>query len=305
MVQLKRGTGSKIRKLALPVEPISVDPEGFIVLRGRYNQADWNILYSQRKVARNKSGDFLLKIPVDQQTSEFELLEVSPTGQVNGEQLKLVFVGDFKAYQARNAQTKVPLGLSFGVGPSLVMYQETDLPDRTQIALTVKASFSRIIFPPHWDIGLSGYYTLMPLSVTTEPGIRFLGLNGRIGYIVPGVKAPWRFAVMAGYYFTTTMVEGDAYGFKNMSGPQLFPVLSRRIGPNSAVGGYFKFSPVTSGANPLSFQNREFAMGFNFTRFLKNAKSWNISADVASFKLNVEGFAISSTSYSLGFGYGL
>jgi hypothetical protein len=289
-----------------------VDPEGFVVIRGRYNQADWNILFSQKRVARNKAGDFLLKIPVNDEVSEFELLEVGPLGQVNRERVKLTFVGDFKAYQARNAEGDKPLGLSFGIGPSYVMYTESAPPNSTvapiaqnQMALTAKAGYTRMLFPPNWDFGLSGYYTVMPLSTSYTPGIRFLGLNARVGYIVPSVKAPWRFAVMGGFYYTTTMVDGDSYGFKNMAGPQLFPVLSKRINNNTAIGGYFKFSPVTTGASPLAFNNREIAGGLNFTRFLKGGKSWNVSLDVASFALNIGDIAINSTSYSLGFGFGL
>ncbi len=304
-MQVQRAAQAKIANLSFPAEPVPVNPEGFVVIRGRYNQADWNILFSQKRVARNKAGDFLLKIPINQPTTEVELLEVGPLGQVNREKMNFVFVGDFKAYSARNQDTQKALGLSIGVGPSYISYTESGLPDRTQIAITAKAAFTRMLFPPHWDFGLSGYYTVMPVSVSPEPGIRFLGLNARVGYIVPGIKAPWRFAVMGGYYFTTSMVEGDAYGFKNMAGPQLFPVLSKRINPNTALGGYFKLSPVTSGAEPLAFRNRELAFGMSFTRFLKNAKSWNISLDIASFKLNISNIAISSTSYSLGFGYGL
>jgi hypothetical protein len=78
----------------------------------------------------------------------------------------------------------------------------------------------------------------------------------------------------------------------------------RALRKGEAVSAYFKFSPISDGFTVLSLTNREIAGGLSYQRALSNGHPLTISADVASLTLTLSGVTISSTTFSLGAGYG-
>jgi hypothetical protein len=89
-----------------------------------------------------------------------------------------------------------------------------------------------------------------------------------------------------------------------MSGPQLFPAVRRLLRSGDTVVGYFKFSPMTDGIQPLALSNHEVAFGGAYLRSLKEGRTVNATLDVASFVVTIGSTRIRSSSVSIGAGYG-
>lgn len=93
---------------------------------------------------------------------------------------------------------------------------------------------------------------------------------------------PWRLSVYAGAYYTTMVTSAEGVGYHNVTGPQLYPVISRALaGGRSSLSAYFKYSPVFSGFSVLDLSaSRELATGLGFTHPLglvmrDSGLSWN------------------------------
>lgn len=171
------------------------------------------------------------------------------------------------------------------LGVTSVHYKEGDT-NYSAIALTGKIS-TRYALSPRWDLGGSMYLTLMPLKQTpSDNTARFLGVNARIGYSPKIIPSPWRLSLLTGLYYTRMFVSNDAFGFTDMVGPQLFPVLARLFSTGDSAMIYLKFSPVTNQLSLLSFSNRELAAGFTFARLMKNGHALTFSLDYANMSLD-------------------
>jgi hypothetical protein len=143
-----------------------------------------------------------------------------------------------------------------------------------------------------------------------ETTARFIGANFRIGYAVPRIREPWRLLLMVGGYYTTMNVSPNTFGFRNLSGPQFFPVLRRAMDSGDSVSTYFKISPVSAGGVSLTnLASRELAFGITYNKNLKNGHSIPFSIDYSNLKSSVEteeGTAtvpVAVTSLTFGIGY--
>ncbi|MEK6579955.1 MAG: hypothetical protein AABZ55_12065 [Bdellovibrionota bacterium] len=291
------------------IEVVSV-PEGeayFVSVPGSFNAEDTALLTDREQVAISEKGDFLLKIPVKGENSSVDFLSVSPFGTLKREKLGVSFPG-WNAFLAKRKSPALGTRRFFvtpSLGLTLINYTQTGLTPFSETALTGKVS-ALYYLAPRWDIGLASFFTLIPVTSTVpENKIRFLGVNGRIGYVVPWVKSPWRLSLMTGVYFTTTFVPGSTFGFENMTGPQLFPVLTRVWNNGRSSTFYFKFSPVTAQFTPLALSNREIAGGGSYGFRLKNGHAMSIAMDVSSIQLTLENTQIKATTFSLGVGYSM
>ena len=204
-------------------------------------------------------------------------------------------------------------GKSFGstmvsLGFSYITYKQTNIKDFSEMAVTAKASYLRLLPWARWTIGLSSFFTALPIT-TSIPGIsaRFLGINLRVGYQVARIKAPWELAVLTGWYYTSMFVTNDYLGFRNLAGPQLYPVLTRHLTLRDSAFCYAKYSPVTNGLSLsfLSFSDRELAAGGGWIHGLKNGHPLSVTLDVANIGFAYRSSTISSSSVSLGVLYGL
>jgi hypothetical protein len=77
------------------------------------------------------------------------------------------------------------------------------------------------------------YATLLPLTETgSSDAIHYLGGSVKIGYLFSRTVDPavWRFRLAGGIYYTTTWVTQNAFGFRNLIGPELVPSIARNIG---------------------------------------------------------------------------
>lgn len=280
----------------------------FVRLEGVYSRQNSVLLWGEKVATRTDergSQSFVLEVPLTGDLTSVRLFAVDLVGNVENEEA-IVSVPDLQARLARSRTVEPSrYQVSVAVGYSVCSYRETLVPDFSQTALTAKASLGYVLAPPRWDLGISGYFTALPLTANrADASLRFLGVNLRAGYALPAVAEPWRLAIMAGLYYTTTFVTGDAFGFQNMAGPQIFPVLRRSVDSRNSVSAYFKYSPILSGVVP-SFSSSEIASGASWSRLLSGGGNVSVSIDVARLGINIGGVLdIVSNSATIGTAYG-
>ncbi|MGE0616375.1 MAG: hypothetical protein AB7P04_12115, partial [Bacteriovoracia bacterium] len=222
------------------------------------------------------------------------------------------------------------------LGPTYVFYQEDSVPAFHYTALTTKISLSYFLFPPRWDLAFNAFITALSLSQTDlnvdprpeeqrgsaagtsrfysspnantiKPTVRFLGVNGRIGYAFPFVSPPWKLSLHAGWYLATMLVSSSVMGYRNMVGPQIFPMISRTFSGGSTMFLYAKFSPILG----LTFSNREIATGLGYLVMLKNGHPVTFNLDYANLYFRFSSVnlpapvTVQSNSLSFSLGYGL
>jgi hypothetical protein len=283
-----------------------------VTLEGTWEREGWNLLRSTKFVTVDpKTHEFRFTIEMGSGKVTFvELTAVGPLGEVEFERVAVYFK---EAKEAKDDALAAPPKRDFvmvSAGPTLLNYKETGVADYSMVATTVKASYTRLLFPPRWDFAVNTFFNLFPIT-QNQPGVdlRFLGINGRIGYSVPNMPDPWSLSVMFGYYYITTFVNGNALGFENLAGPQFFPVVRRRFRNLDSAYFYLKYSPLTDGVS-LSFlspSNRELAFGGGYSHPLSNGHPLGASLDVSdfSFIVPVRNKSVSYQSYSLSVAYGL
>lgn len=289
-------------------------------LDARYERKNWTMLLNNRRVSLGSKGKLDFPVPIRGVRQQFRLTAVGPTGEVEMMDFRI----EFPSFDQWAADQRDPLKKrhSFSVtgGFSLLDYRETltsaELTQAqrdslssnlSQTAFTAKVSYLYNWRPPRWDLGFTGYINVMPLT-SSQPGTtaRFLGLNGRVGYVIPGIKEPWRVSLMTGIYFTTMLVTNSSFGFNGQMGPQLFPVVRRMFGNGDTIAGYFKFSPVGSGFALRSLADREIGGGLAWThRFQGTRNAISVAVDAADLSLLIDEFEIQSKSLSFSVGYAL
>lgn len=307
------GSKNKINDLQLNHEALEVQTEivdgksqEFVILRGKYSQPKkWALIVNTDKVKVGDDGHFEVKMPCQgNEKLDLQLKAIGPFGEVEGEEvsIELIRIRDPEQNISSNKIVVVP-----ELGLSTISYQETGISNYSEIALTAKVSARRQIFSPRWDLGVNTYFTLLPLKKSTDVTVRFLGANLRVGYVFPFFQPLWKLTLYGGGYYTTMFVTKNQFGFDNMGGPQLFPMLQRTLKNDQLLRGYLKISTVsTDKTNSLfSFKSRELAVGLTYVRPLSNRHLLSVSADLAQLKLTFAKATIQSTSFTLGCGYSL
>jgi hypothetical protein len=281
------------------------EPHSIVFVEGTFRRQGWYILLGNRPLQVSpKDGSFRLRVPYSPRPRSFTFKAVGPHGSTVAESITIRFPPR-DPLRTPDGRPPSPWGqLSLGANLSAISYKDSRIADFSELGLTVKGSYTKALWGSTWDVGASFYFTALTLSSSTGETARFLGVNGRIGYVLPAVREPWRLTLLGGTYYTTMFVPSRRFGFKSMAGPQLFPVLRLRRGGVSIVG-YLKFSPVTDGTQFLAISNREVAGGGAYLIPLKRGGVVSFTLDVANLALKIRTVTISSTSVSLGCALGL
>lgn len=236
-----------------------------------------SIFYKNEVIATSdtKSKDFSVVIKLTGEVTEFVLSKVDArggiqkiTGTVNFDQYASVVYksGDRKKWSVIPA-----LGFTY------YNYTETYVGTINMVGLTFKVTGSYRL-SDRFDLGANSYITVLPLFTSdTSRTTRFWGVNARLGYKTSWLPAPWAFYLKGGYYYTTMLVSPSDHGFTDMNGPQIYPVVTRRIGKGMGHA-YFKYSPIAQ----LSLSNRELAGGLGYHHQLDGNRTLSFELDVAN-----------------------
>lgn len=250
--------------------------------------------------------EFKTAIHLKGDRTEAHLKIVDFSGKVRLYKLVIMFPDWAKTKGASRFAVKSSL-ITPSLGVSQISLTQTNLATFSMTALAVKVAYQHQ-FSRKMDFGGNIFFT--PISfATSRPSskVQFLGVNARVGYISGLVEEPWRLSLQAGIYFNTMFVSGDSFGYRDVGGPQFFPVLRRLLSSGDSVQAYAKYSPIVSGVSVMSLANRELAIGGGWIHLLPNRHPLSIHADYASlnFTLSNPNREIAVSSISLSAGYGL
>ncbi len=289
--------------------------ESNLNLRGkleRDSSSKWHVIWNEKSFDINKDGSFLIDIPFDADLQRLELALVGPKGEVEYHfyQLKLELpavpkedggttLGPDFADIEFNKKLNRRFFISPGLGLSSLSYSQTSVDPYHSIVMTAKVSSNYLLFPPKWDLGFTGFFNFVSISKSSPVDVRFLGLNLRLGYIFPEVKAPWRLSLYGGWYYSTMFASDSSFGYKNISGPQFFPALRRNLNNGHALSTYFKFSPISNNFGFFSLSNNEIATGVSYL-IPTEKHTYSISIDYARISFFDGEVEINSNSLSLG-----
>lgn len=310
-----------IPKLALNPGPFPItlphpgDPDSkpVVTLEGTFQTPNWTLLL----LATGKSipltpprGQFRIRLTISQAKSSLYLAAVARSGQAMKAKIHLA-VREWPQMEAKiRSLTPAPSRFHWGFGAGLthLNYIQDGIPSISSILVSTKGGIEYWLKPQTWSIGLSGYFSSLPLmSSPSGYSLSFLGVNARVGYHFPEIATGWHLGLMAGYYFATTFpssTSAASFGYANLGGPQLYPTLSRRFGSGSSASLYLKFSPVSDQLTILSLSNHEIASGLSY-QFRPDARQrgFSLGLDWAKLTVSQSGVQGSSTTLSLSTGY--
>jgi len=256
-----------------------------VSLTGKFQRADWSLLFRDTSITPQASdGSFSIDVTLRGPRTPVLFQAISPFGQVEKAQGEIVFSGWDRIAQKWKPGPTWGGSLSAGLGVSLIAFTQSNVQPLNMKALTFKASYGYRFKNSRLDLGMSSFFTALPLTYS-EVTIRFFGFNGRVGYAIPGINAPWRISLMAGAYYTTTFADAMV-GYQHVGGPMFFPVLQRAFAKGAAFAAYFKFSPISDGMQFLDMSSREIAGGI----------SWSepVGRNRLSFSLDISDLQITS-----------
>lgn len=296
----------------VPVEILkegSPDQEIVATLKGRFKHGQWNLLGPDQNILspmdpEEQKRPFELKVPLTSDRTPVHFISVGPFGKVEEATVFIVYHNYVSSSEGANELPSLGGGWGVGLGVSSITYSQTTLPDLSEIALTPKVSYQHPL-SHHWDLGGNIFMTALPIT-TNQSGVSayFLGINVRAGYSLPIIPKPWTLSIAVGGYYTTMTSSGRDFGYRNMFGPQVFPVLRRSLGPKNMIGTYFKYSPVTGGGSPFNFSSHELATGLSLTHLLANRKSISFTLDYSQITVQISPIVATNTAITGGASYG-
>lgn len=275
-----------------PVLQISKSGKYFVVLHGRYRKNLGEILYENRPISRKQDGSFDIRVFLGSEKSEFSIREVNPSGSTSIETYKLLLPNK-KSWKSSKNWAITP-----GIGVTLITYEQPTV-SLSELLLTVKLLGSYSL-TEKWSIAGSGFYNILPLqSTSVTQKIQFIGSNVRVGYKITFPSTDFKVFLMAGWYYNTSISTPSNFGYKDMYGPQIFPVFQKAVF-GQPLSIYFKYSPIMNGSSFLGLSSAEMATGLSYEIY----RGIGVTLDLAHFTLLLtSGGMAQSNSYTLGTAY--
>jgi hypothetical protein len=273
----------------LDIENLGDRAHYYAVIDGHYLRKNWILIIGRVKVPRDPAdGHFKIKTELLDRQKQLNLASIGPDGQIEFQTIKITY--------SRFPIEKRPTRNSFalGLGVTHMWYTQDASSFASPVSymedtLTLKGSYVYRLAPPHWDLGFSAFVSTLTFGSSLEgTSVRSLGVNARIGYNIPIGHTAWTFSIMGGLYYTTMFVSPSTFGFQNLAGPQLFPVIRRTLSNQDTLSFYAKYSPVSSGSFSLQPSSREIAGGFTYNYLLQNGHSIPVSLDISNLKATAQ-----------------
>jgi hypothetical protein len=270
--------------------------KSYAVIEGTYPVKDSILLANSFPVKITDNGEFTIAAPLTGNFTMLSLKTVDVLGAVSTQRVYIQKLEREKPFE------RIRVGVQLGV--STISFTETGLDNINEISLVTKADLTYTLSPHYSDIGINAYYTALILTKNNETSLQFVGANLRYARTIFGAKTPWQVRLMGGWYFTSTLVDNDAYGYKNVSGPMIFPVLRHTIDQDKSWFIYGKYSPVSSGFSfSLATGSSEIAGGGGYTWTIGKSTLASVTLDASKLSLvdTQSGLSVENSTLGLGF----
>lgn len=253
---------------------------------------------------RPSDGAFQFYVVMRNTLTEVRLASIDPTGKPEYARYVFKIYGGWvppNHTRVVEVTDRPPSGSMFiGVSVAPITYRETntsanfDSVNLSEIAITANLGYAFRIGDTRttrWSGQFLTYITALPVAATYDPPIRFLGLNARLGYDFMAPGQPWVLSLFAGYYYLGTFVAGSVYGYSQLTGPQIYPAITRNFDRFKSMRMYVKYSPVNGDGGLFAPANRELAIGMSYRTTL-GEKRFPIS-----FNFDISDMTATSTAF--------
>lgn len=282
----------------------------FVRIRGEYPEILSSLVSGNMRAKIAEDGRFELLIPITGALTQADILSIDAYGVTAKEQYDIEFPA-WDAYRAR-MQAKydaerngIPNPLSISLGLSQISYAETQLEDYSATVMTGKVNYVRPFLAPRWNLGVGGFVTILNLKENYPAKVRFLGINARLGYSLIKNPKRWRAGIYFGAYYTTMNVKDNRFGFYDINGPQIFPVVRRVFNQGRSISFYLKFAPLVSNSSLLTFSSREIATGLEYIYNYNGGRSHGVQLDLSSLVLKLPSQTMRLNTVSLSMSYAI
>jgi hypothetical protein len=298
--------------LKVVIRTFGTSKESSLVVQGRLKgEGRGKIFCEGHSFSVSADGEFELEVSYNGQSTRLDLAFISPSGSIAYETLNYR-IKPLPVEDLRQVPEAIPViefnreldrraYFALGTGISSIRYSQSDslFTDYRSTVWSIKGAFNYFLAPPVWDLGISGFMNLSTLASNSTADVRFIGANARIGYVFPGVEKPWRLALYGGWYYSTMVADNLSFGYRNISGPQVYPTLRRAFANGTALSSYLKFSTIADRLGLLNLGNNEFAAGLSYL-IPVFGNPYLIGLDYARLRFAIQGRQIETSSWSLG-----
>jgi hypothetical protein len=270
--------------------------------------SDYQVVVRGRSYPLTDAGMIEISIPWHSPRRRVPVKIVDAFGEVIETTVTLVGTDPKTLIRIEDAYLASKANLSTGLGYTQAAYTETGARTNSYSAslLTLTADYQ---YPlgrrGTWTLQGSGYFSLTSLQQSNPDDARYLGLNARLIYRFPFSTERLDLRIAGGAYFLTMFVPTESFGFRNLSGPQLYPTLRLQFPGVAVFRTFFKYSPVSDRLSLMNLANNEIATGLSVASpsILKQRLSLNYN--YAAVNLNLMGIDIQNISHSFSLSYSL
>jgi hypothetical protein len=274
-------------------------------IQGSLPDSDWSVLHGTRPIVVGKK-DFTFPLTLISPVSTIEVVLIDPLGNAYPQRVKFTAPDWNHSVEALQVFQLQRSTLGVALGPASINFQQTDVPTYTQTAISVTAFYTRPL-SIRMDGNLTVFGTALPLSSSrNDVKVRIFGLNARLGYNPLRLKHPWYLSLMGGVYYNTMMTTPSVFGYRNVAGPQLYPLIRYRMNNRSSISTFLKFSPVSrKGFDFLGLSSYEASTGVTYGTPLGGTTGMVIAANYSHLKLALPELGASLTLKTISFSVGI
>ena len=196
---------------------------------------------------------------------------------------------------------------NFGLEIRSVNYSQTNLNNLNETMLAPVISYQEQ-FAKRWSFQAESFIDAVrdvPFATNQNNDMaRFWDSNADIIYSIPLRSPNWSIGIAGGFYYMTTFSSGESFGFTNLWGPEIYPIV--RFVPNNknTFEFYFKYAPVLS-QMPFNFSNNESNAGIEWTKITRAKRSVSFKVELLQDSLAQGSSFTKSTAVNLGILFGV
>lgn len=296
--------GKSITFLKWNKDSILVESTSFLHytdIQGRFDQKVTQATLNSKQIPLKDDGSFDVHFGFPGESKVFTITAIDANNRIYRSKYRIVPIDHQEVVLEKMTPNR--WRFSAGAGVTTLSFRQRNVVPFSQQAVTVKGSAAFKITPEKLELGLSGFYNLVPFGTTSPVGykIQYLGVNGRLSWNLLGAPSPIRINLSAGAYYNTSV---SRIGFANMYGPQFYPEFVFVFNNGNSLIFYGKYSPALSQGNIVDFaKNREVASGAHYSFPITFRNRMSIGVDLSQLNLSVKsGDWASTNTYSLSAG---
>lgn len=268
-----------------------------VLLRGKFKKPQWTLVWgNESKPVKVKTDQsFEIEVDLKEPVRSIELIAIGPLGELEKEPMTLS-ASDVAPPEKKWSATPV-LGLAW------LSYSESGAEPYSSLMTTIRAQGAYQLKPGKWEVAAEATLSLFSLYQNQDASVWDYGLNWRVGYHLPQLKAPWKLTLSGGSFYTSTVDSEDRFGISNVGGPQLSAILSRDLGQDRSATGYLKFSPIFNGFGLQGLSSKALAAGGEYSFKVRQRHRLGVHLDFSRWAVSTTARQGAATSIGMGASY--